>query len=291
MSLIDSTVDDLWKTVYALNPASMCDWIDCFQGTYLERVQQSKLVIKKTLTEKEYQSDPKKNFLLRLMTRGQWSYRNSYRSYRRRVELARLFLQVMVKTSNWDGFIVITLQLVYSETSDTYLGLLLRELLTTDNWTESITNEKTIPLHEAARLEDVEQVRQLINKGEAIQINEQGFTPLHFAAMAINPNVEIAKLLINAVNGSNHFLNKQTVDELGKNTALHIAAANVNVTEDFIQQFIEADSLCRNSMKDTVFHVAAKSRNQEAIIYLLNTFAPTNKGWDIDKVEEGKGFQ
>jgi len=205
MSLIDSTVDDLWKTVYALNPASMCDWIDCFQGTYLERVQQSKLVIKKTLTEKEYQSDPKKNFLLRLMTRGQWSYRNSYRSYRRRVELARLFLQIMVKTSNWDGFIVTTLQLVYSETSDTYLGLLLRELLATDNWTESITNEKTIPLHEAARLEDVEQVRQLINKGEAIQINEQGFTPLHFAAMAINPNVEIAKLLINAVNGSNHF--------------------------------------------------------------------------------------
>jgi len=41
-------------------------------------------------------------------------------------------------------------------------------------------------------------------------------------------------------------------------------------------------------LQDTPFHVAARSRNQDAIIFLLNTFAPTNNRWDVDDVDTGR---
>ena len=158
-------------------------------------------------------------------------------------------------------------------------------------WDETTTQLRTTELHDAARFDDVVKVQKLIEDREIIIVNKHGYSPLHFAAMAINPNAEIAKLLIDSVNGSQSFLDKQTCDKRGQNTALHIAAGNVNVTEEFIQQFKEADSplLC-NSKGDTPFHVAAKSRNPNAIIYMLNTFAPTNNRWDVDKVDERQKY-
>jgi len=150
----------------------------------------------------------------------------------------------------------------------------------------------TSQLHTAARFEQVDTVRRLIRAGDyslyKADMNIHGYTPLHFAAMAINPNAEIAKMLIQSVHGKRGlWLNAQTLDRFGGNTALHLAAANVNVTRDFVQHFEQADSLLLNSENDTPYHVAAKSSNPEAIIHMLQTFSPTNNDWDVDKVDRG----
>ena len=290
-SLTNRKVDELWDTVSAINPVLMSEWIDhCFTGKYHEREQKSKLDIQKTLTDKKYQIDPSKNFLWRLMSRDplQYGYGNHIGVCKRRVGLAMVFLQVMMENSYWDDFAVTTLGPIQSEISGTNFNLALSRPVIADNWDDKPTEHITTPLHEAARLEDVDKVLRLIKNREIAQSNQYGYTPLHCAAMAIKPNAKIAKLLISSVNGSQRFLNKQTDDEWGENTALHIAAANVNLTEEFVQQFKEADPLCRNSLNNTIFHVAANSRNRDAIFYVLNTFAPTNKHWDIDIVDEGR---
>jgi len=80
-------------------------------------------------------------------------------------------------------------------------------------------------------------------------------------------------------------LNQQSDKDSGENTALHIAAGNVNVTRDFIRQLKLANAKIQNSAGDTPFHVAAKSTNPDAIIYMLNTFAPSKGGWDVDDLD------
>ena len=81
------------------------------------------------------------------------------------------------------------------------------------------------------------------------------------------------------------------------------------MTEEFIQQFKDADPTLRDSKEDTPFHVAAKAKNPKAIIYMLNSFAHRNKRlvvdnvdgqdtgqnntnnhkcWDVDKVDKGQ---
>jgi len=142
------------------------------------------------------------------------------------------------------------------------------------------------PLHKAARFGHLEKVTALLESGEISQVNPREYTPLHCAAMAIKPNEHVAKLLIE-FNGT-EWLNKQTEDS--RDTALHIAAANVNVTQSFIQQFEEADSKLLNDMYDTPFHVAAKSHNQEAVIYMLNTFDQTINNSNVNDMDEGQVY-
>ena len=74
----------------------------------------------------------------------------------------------------------------------------------------------------------------------------------------------------------------------GRNTALHIAAGNVNVSGGFIEKFKSANARIQNSNHDTPFHVAAKSTNPRTIIHLLNTFAPSKSGWDIDDADRNR---
>ena len=143
------------------------------------------------------------------------------------------------------------------------------------------------PLHKAAKFGDLSKVKDLLKSGKMSQVNPDEYTPLHCAAMAIKPNEQIAKLLID-FNGT-EWLNKQSEDS--RNTALHIAAANLNVTEAFIQQFKEADTKRHNLDNDTPFHVAAKSCNPEIIMYMLNTFEPTNNRWDVDELDRGQEFR
>jgi len=81
-------------------------------------------------------------------------------------------------------------------------------------------------------------------------------------------------------------LNQQSDNESGRNTALHIAAGNVNVTREFLQELKSANAKIRNKAGDTPFHVAARSTNRNAIIYMLEIFAPSKGGWDIDDVDE-----
>ena len=83
-------------------------------------------------------------------------------------------------------------------------------------------------------------------------------------------------------------MNQQSSVASGRNTALHIAAGNINVTRNFIHQLKLADAKIQNSAGDTPFHVAAKSTNPDAIIYMLNTFAPSKGGWDVDDLDENR---
>jgi len=48
--------------VYSINPVLMHDWVECFTGNYQEQERKSKLEVKKTLTQKEFETDPQKNF-------------------------------------------------------------------------------------------------------------------------------------------------------------------------------------------------------------------------------------
>jgi len=149
---------------------------------------------------------------------------------------------------------------------------------------------RSCALHKAAKFGDLSRVKELLESGETSQVNPGEYTPLHCAAMAIKPNAQIAKLLIDyASRNGKEWLNMQTNDSC--NTALHIAAANVNVTEAFIQQFKDADTMSLNGDNQTPFHVAAKSYNQEVIIYMLNTFEPTNNRWDVDDVDRNQEFR
>jgi len=86
-------------------------------------------------------------------------------------------------------------------------------------------------------------------------------------------------------------LNQQSDESSGRNTALHIAAGNVNVTREFIHQLKLANAKIQNSPGDTPFHVAAKSTNPNTIIYMLNTFAPSKGGWDVDDVDENSDYK
>jgi len=83
-------------------------------------------------------------------------------------------------------------------------------------------------------------------------------------------------------------LNQKSNEASGCNTALHIAAGNVNATREFLAEMKCADAKITNLEDDTPFHVAARSSNPNAIIYMLNVFAPSKGGWDVDDVDENR---
>ena len=66
---LDRKIDEVWKKVNEMNPQLMSDWMKCFSGSkYTEAKRKSKQEIKNTVTDREYQSNPGKNFLLRMMS-------------------------------------------------------------------------------------------------------------------------------------------------------------------------------------------------------------------------------
>jgi len=200
----------------------------------------------------------------------------------------------MAADSYWKDFILVTFGAANSTISSAVGQQHQHGRVAKDNCLEH-AEETIASLHKAARLEDIEEVSRIVqNLWKHPEIMEkdhtgQGFTPLHSAAMAIHPNAKIARLLIQLDSeNEDQWLNQQTTDE--KNTALHIAASNVNVTEEFIQQFKRANSLLPNGQKNTPYHVAAWSSNENTVINMLNTFAPTNNKWDVDDVDEGHKY-
>ena len=108
--------------------------------------------------------------------------------------------------------------------------------------------------------------------------------------MSLSPNTTIAQSLVKAaIQRGDNFqqqLNQQSNLEYGQNTALHVAAGNLNVTAEFIDELKHIDPRIRNSDGDTAFHIAAKSSNPQIIIYLLSTFRPIRAGWYVDDVDE-----
>jgi len=296
---MDKTVDEMWEKIREEKPDMMNDWMQCFSSSYREGKEKSKEEIKMTLTLTDYQTDRGKNFIYKLMSKEpeKYGYEDRYGEKKRRVELAMIFLQVMMENSYpyLEELVVPNLDANHPEINITINFANLKLALngaqvSEDNWDwDAVTTATTTPLHLAARLENVSKIKSLIVGGEKMKTNPHGYTPLHFAAMAIHPKPEIAKLLIESVRPNGKlFLDKQTNDKYGQNTALHIAAANVNVTKEFIQQFKGANSLRLNSKLDTPFHLAAESTNSQAIMHMLNTFEPTNEEWDVDMVDKGE---
>ena len=160
------------------------------------------------------------------------------------------------------------------------------------NCVDVLNSDEESPLHLAAEFEHVDDVRILLEHGAKLASDKRGCTPLHSAAIAINPNAMIARLMVDsATERRDNFrlLNERSNAEAGRNTALHVAAGNVNVTAEFVEELRDTDPRLQNAELDTAFHVAAKSSNPNVIIYLLSTFRPTNAGWDIDSVDENRG--
>jgi len=66
---IDRKIDEVWKKVDEMNPQLMSDWMKCFSGVkYTEAKRKCKQEMKNTVTDREYQSNPGRNFLLRMIS-------------------------------------------------------------------------------------------------------------------------------------------------------------------------------------------------------------------------------
>jgi len=61
----DRKIDELWENVY-FDDEPMRSWILRFNGSFDDRIRKCKQEIKQSL--REYQADPRKSFLTRLMT-------------------------------------------------------------------------------------------------------------------------------------------------------------------------------------------------------------------------------
>lgn len=254
---LNRKVEELWDKVYAVSPRLMSDWIECFSDSYRDGKRKSMLEIKKSLSEKEYQTDPRKNFIWRL-TSSEHGYRSRDGKVReRRVELAAQFLRVMTENTDWQEFFAATWSLVPVAGT---AGPAAAAAAAAHSGSCGSKDRAARDLHEAARLEDVDRVAELIataEPGEVARRNEHGYTALHAAAKAVRPNAKIARLLVDAVQegpgggGSRdrRWLNATTDGEWGENSALHIAAANDNVTQEFVHELRTADSRQRNAMK------------------------------------------
>jgi len=288
----DQFIDELVHTVSVINNDLLLDWHNCFN--VIDSEQRLKNEIKKTLQDTTSQKDPTINFIMRLLSAAENGYRDvrgeQMNRRRKRVRLAEIFLHAMRQKQYWDECIENTDRPLRHIDDAHVISRAKTSRMSLDQIKERYGPSGTSanPLHEAARLEDIETVRRLIANGEDIQPDEHRCTPLHAAAMAINPNAEIAGMLVRAMatSGKRSMINTESDRDCGRNTALHTAAGNVNVTQAFIEQLKDADPVVFNSSGYSPFHVAAKSRNQKIIIYMLNTFAPTNNGWDVDYLDD-----
>jgi len=172
----------------------------------------------------------------------------------------------------------------------------LRRFLNESN-ANSLNSIGETALHLAAEFQHDKDVKILLEAGATLNADQHGCTPLHSAAMAINPSHEIATRLVEAMRNQypqhgawKNWINKQTDQVYGNNTALHIAAGNANVSAEFVDTLAEADPREQNIEADTAFHVAAKSTNDYTIMHMLDTFCPSNVGWDVDEVDERREY-
>jgi len=65
---LDQKIDEIWEKVNKIDPELMSAWMKCFSGSNGENELKCKQEIKNTVTDSEYQSNPGKNFLLRMMS-------------------------------------------------------------------------------------------------------------------------------------------------------------------------------------------------------------------------------
>lgn len=118
----------------------------------------------------------------------------------------------------------------------------------------------------------------------AVSPNADGWTPLHSVAASRKPSPELARIFVDKIERKEaHLLNSKS--NVGGNTALHTAAANLNATAEFIAEMRSMDPMARNAHLETAFHVAACNPNPDVVLWMLDVFPPVTGGWDLSSVE------
>jgi hypothetical protein len=208
-------------------------------------------------------------------------------------ENAMTFLRHLVVLGEWDAFLRVTVDII--TLNSTRNGLLheaakyghcrtLAKFMDELNVNQSNGHGDT-PLHFAVEYGHTEDVEILITKRATLAVDSEGYTPLHLAVMSSKPRKKIVHKLLAL--SPDTLLNAQT--GAGKNTVLHLAAANVNMTSDVIAQLKDINPLIANSEEETAFHVAAKSENPKLILWLLRTFATAINGRNIVATRQNDG--
>jgi len=274
----------------------------------LER--QAKDEIVQSLSDKSNQNDGRVNFILRLIRDDEYAYfhyeKNGQMQHLPKVQLALAFLTAMTQLPECSSFINVTLNIVQMSNKNGSAvenksrgNTIIHELAKCGFYAQfenycshaSVTRKNSVnetPLHLAAEVGNKHDIELLLKKGATLEADSDGCTPLHSAAVAICPDHDIAELLVNAARHEQYHLLLNYTSTSEENTALHLAAGNVNITQDFISQLKDADPQRQNAFNDTPFHVAAKSSNPKAVVYMLTTFSPLRDGWDVDDVERNR---
>ena len=156
---------------------------------------------------------------------------------------------------------------------------------------DSVNAEGETALHLAAEFGHSVDVRMLLNNGASLKADNRGYTALHAAARSVQCNADIVCALVAAAAQRAEkirFLNQRSNVDCGRNTALHLAAANPAATPRFLDEFRHADPLEQNADLDTPFHVAAAATSPDSMVSMLTIFWPSRAGWEIDSVDANR---
>ena len=215
------------------------------------------------------------------------------------VRLAVLLLREMVTKQPWREFISTTVNLspdlgngLLHEAARCGFTGMLSGFIDQGNVNLRDQHNRTA-LHYAAYSGKFEDCGILLSKGASMDADSNGRTPLHLALMSTEPSFDVVQLLVGSLkvrhpNNYNGVLSRQT-DEDG-NTALHIAAGNINTSPAIILELTGMNPIAVNNERQTAFHIAAESANSSLIIWMLDAFAPSKNGWDIDDADDATAF-
>ena len=199
-SSMDTTIDELWKTIMQTCPILMGEWIGCFRCDE----DAAKLEISRTLTNEDQWKDRTSNFLLRLVSDDKTGYRDASGNYKPRVQLALAIVRHMSTNSEFMRFVLATLNAHGGEGScndrcevdenagssmdQPDLGIPLRNL------GGSGDRRGNGILHEAAKSGTCTHLKELLSETNVDVRNNIGETALHLAAEFEHPK-DVAILL------------------------------------------------------------------------------------------------
>ena len=292
---MERVVDELWEKARERFPTSMMSLLESFDGD----LDGAKNVIKDAVAGKD--SSSKSSVYHHLFSTDNVSIS----SRKNRVEGNIALLRTMVYQSELARLIPSLLQVVPTTEGinegreNSLLHLAAKngfcfefESSFSGKEADVVNGDGETPLHLAAEFGHTGDVEMLLRVGASLKADDRGYTALHSAAMSSCCNPNIVSILLSAAGERGEkfrFLNQQSNVDSGRNTALHVAAGNPNVTSEFILEFWEADPRIQNAEMETPFHVAASSSNPDAIVYMLTTFKSSNAGWDIQSMDANRG--
>jgi len=199
-SVMDSNIDELWKTIMQTCPILMKEWLSCFHGDE----DAARCEMSATLTDSEKWTDRRANFLFRLVSDDKSGYRDSTGSYKPRVQLALAFVRHMSRSAQFTDFVLSTLNVHGPEEN----CKVVNDADQTDGSVKSHSdvgigltslggNEERRGngiLHEAAKSGRCADLEQFLSETNINALNNIGETALHLAAEFEHPK-DVATLL------------------------------------------------------------------------------------------------